>query len=90
MSNFKAVNDFLVIEPIFEEVVSSSGMVFSTQDMKDVRYAKAKVFLCSVEIPTDIVKDGDVVYYDKAAEHKVVIDGKKYSLVRRRDLVVVE
>jgi len=90
MSNFKAVNDFLVIEPIFEEVVSSSGMVFSTQDMKDVRYAKARVFLCSVEIPTDIVKNGDVVYYDKAAEHKVVIDGNKYSLVRRRDLVVVE
>jgi co-chaperonin GroES (HSP10) len=90
MSKFKAVNDFLVIEPIHEEMVSSSGMVFSTQDIKDVRYAKAKVFMCSIEIPTDIVKDGDVVYYDKAAEQKVIIDGTKYSLVRRRDLVAVE
>jgi len=39
----KPINKYIVIDPIDEQLVSSSGLILSTEDAKAFRYKKANV-----------------------------------------------
>lgn len=83
----KPINKYLVIDPIDEQLVSSSGLILSTEDAKSFRYKKATVVEPGTQI--DTIHKGDVIYYDKNAGHSMMIGDATYTIILERDVVVV-
>lgn len=83
----KAVNKYIIIEKILEEMRTESGLLLSGEDSNEFRYNKGVVVNPGTNV--DTVKEGDVIYYDKSSGHTMVIQDKKYTIILERDVVVV-
>jgi len=76
----------LIIENITEELKSNSGLIMTGEDMSNLRYRKSKVVSAGTEV--DCVKDGDIIYHDSRAGHKVKLDDKVYGVILEREVVI--
>jgi co-chaperonin GroES (HSP10) len=83
----KAINKYIIIEKISEEMKTESGLLLSGEDANEFRYKKGRVVNPGTNV--DTVKEGDVIYYDKSSGHTMVIQDKKYTIILERDVVVV-
>jgi co-chaperonin GroES (HSP10) len=83
----RAIGKYIVIDRVSEEVKSSSGLFLSGDDVNSLRYKKGVVVNPGTDV--SVVKEGDVIYYDKSAGHDIVINGDKRSIILERDVVVV-
>lgn len=83
----KAINKYIIIEKILEEMRTDSGLLLSGQDANEFRYNKGVVVNPGTNV--DTVKEGDVIYYDKSSGHTMVIQDKKFTIILERDVVVV-
>ena len=54
---------------------------------EDIRYIEAKVLSIGEEVVG--VKEGDMIFYDRHAGHKIDIDKETYHVIRLGDVVVV-
>ena len=84
----KAVNDYIVVEPIKEQKTTSGGLLLTDDTDTDNRYKKAKVV--SVGNLAELIKEGSVVMYDQHAGHDITYDGLLYKVIRLRDVVLAE
>ena len=76
----------MIIENITEELKSNSGLIMTGEDMSNLRYSKSKVVSAGTEV--DCVKDGDIIYHDSRAGHKVKLDDKVYGVILEREVVI--
>ena len=76
----------MIIENITEELKSNSGLIMTGEDMSSLRYRKSKVVSAGTEV--DCVKDGDIIYHDSRAGHKVKLDDKVYGVILEREVVI--
>ena len=83
----KAINNFIIIEPIKEEHKKEKGLLIIDQHVDDVRYLKAKII--SVGNMTEGVKVNDIIYYDRRAGHGIEYDDNLYQVIRQQDVVLV-
>ncbi len=84
----KAVGKCLVIEKIKEGTTKTKGgLLLAENQREDIRYLQAKVLSIGDEIVG--VKEGDMIFYDRHAGHKIEIDKDIYHLIRLSDVVVV-
>tara|TARA_B100000963_G_scaffold361532_1_gene397486 strand:- start:1241 stop:1498 length:258 start_codon:yes stop_codon:yes gene_type:complete len=83
----KAINNFIIIEPIKEEPKKEEGLLIMDQHVDDVRYLKAKIV--SVGNMTEGVKENDIIYYDRRAGHGIEYDNNLYQVIRQQDVVLV-
>ena len=83
----KAINKYIIIEKISEEMRTESGLLLSGEDANEFRYNKGVVVCPGTNV--DTVNEGDVIYYDKSSGHTMVIQDKKYTIILERDVVVV-
>lgn len=83
----KAVNKYIIIEKINQEIKTASGLLLSGDDANEFRYNKGVVINPGSNV--DTVKEGDVIYYDKSSGHSMVIEDKRYTIILERDVVVV-
>ena len=83
----QTINKYIIIETIAEEIKTQSGLLLSGDDANQLRYKKGKVINPGTEV--SVIKEGDVIYYDKSSGHSVVIQDKKYTIILERDVVVV-
>jgi|TARA_B100001758_G_scaffold220766_1_gene209699 co-chaperonin GroES (HSP10) len=84
----RAIGNNLIIKKIEESNQETKGGLILTQKQReDIRFQKAKV----VEIGDSIVavKKEDIIYFDKAAAHKIEIDKEPYHVIRQENVVVV-
>ena len=83
----KPIGKHIVVKKIDEEVKTSSGLLLSSKDVGDMRYAKAK----AIKVGTDVsvINDGDVLYYDKSRSYAMVIEDESYTVISEGDVVVV-
>ena len=83
----KPIGKHIVLSKIDEEVKTSSGLLLSSKDIGDMRYAKGR----AVKVGTDVsvINDGDVLYYDKSRSYTMVIEDESYIIISERDVVVV-
>lgn len=83
----KPIGKHIVIKKVDEEVKTSSGLLLSSKDIGDMRYAKGRV----VKVGTDVsvISDGDTLYYDKSRSYTMVIEDESYIVISERDVVVV-
>lgn len=83
----QAVNKYIIVETIVEEMKTESGLLLSGDDSNEFRYKKAKVKNPGTTVET--VKEGDMIYYDKSSGHTMVLNDKQYTIIQERDVVVV-
>jgi len=84
----QAVNDYVIVDRIKEEPKKVSGLLLTDDTDQDNRYKKANIISVGNDVP--IVKNGDVVYYDKHAGHDIGYNNEMYRVIRARDIVIVE
>ena len=65
----KAVNHYIVIEPIKQDHKKVGGLVLTDDINEDNRYLKAKVL--SVGNLVEGIKEKDIVYYDKTNGRRI-------------------
>ena len=84
----KAVGKNLIIQKIKEGVKETKGgLLLAEKQREDIRYVEAKVFKIGDEVVG--VKEGDSIFYDRHAGHKIEINKDIYHLIRLGDVVVV-
>ena len=83
----RAVNKYIIVETIVEEMKTESGLMLSGDDANDFRYKKALVINPGTNV--DTVKEGDTIYYDRSSGHTMILQNKNYTIILERDVVVV-
>ena len=83
----KAHNHYVIINKI-KETKKTSGLILTESHNEDVRYFKGKVI--SVGNLVEVIKEGDVVYYDRHAGHGIEFNEKFYFVIRASDIVLVD
>jgi len=84
----KAVNHFILIDPIKEEPKpTETGLILTEKHNDDIRYRKAKVV--SVGSNVQALNDGDIIYYDRHAGYGVQFEENYYLVIKEQDVVVV-
>ena len=84
----KAVNDYVIVDIIKEEPKKVSGLILTDETDEDNRYKKANII--STGEMVEVVKEGDVIFYDKHAGHDIGYNDELYRVIRMRDIVLVE
>ena len=84
----KAVNNFILIDPIKEEIKpTETGLILTEKQNDDIRYRKAKVV--SVGSNVKSLNDSDIIYYDRHSGYGVQFEDEYYLVIRESDVVVV-
>tara|TARA_R100001443_G_scaffold11682_1_gene21250 strand:- start:241 stop:498 length:258 start_codon:yes stop_codon:yes gene_type:complete len=84
----QAINDYVIIDKIKKGPKKVGGLILTDQTDESNRYKKANII--SVGNLVDIVKKGDVIYYDGIAGHDIAYNNTMYRVIRARDIVIVE
>ena len=84
----QAINDYVIVDKIKVEPKKVSGLILTDDTDIDNRYKKANVI--SAGNLVEVVKKGDVIFYDKHAGHDIGYDDDLYRVIRMRDIVLVE
>lgn len=84
----KAINYFVVVEKIKEAPKKVKGLELTEKQNKDVRYVKGKVI--SVGDQINMLKEGDLVRYDKHAGHGIEWKDDLYYVLKISDIVLIE
>jgi len=84
----KAVNHYIVIDPIKNEPKKVGGLILTDEVNEDNRYLKAKVV--SVGNLVEGIQIDDIVYYDKHAGHGIQHKDKFYGVIKQMDVVLID
>lgn len=84
----RAVGKCLIIEKIKEGTTKTKGgLMLAENQREDIRYIEANVLSIGEEVVG--IKEGDRIFYDRHAGHKIDIDKDTYQVIRLGDVVVV-
>ena len=83
----KPIGKYIVIKSIKEELKTESGLLLSNEDANNFRYKKGKVIKPGTDV--SVINIDDIVYYDGAAGHQMLIEDNPYTIIQERDVVVV-
>ena len=84
----KAVNDYVIVDIIKEGPKKVGGFILTDETDETNRYRKANII--SVGNMVEVVKTGDIIYYDAFAGHDISYNDSMYRVIRSRDIVIVE
>ena len=84
----KAIGSNLIIQKVKEGTTTTKGGLLLAENQRDdIRYILANVI--SVGNDTAGIKEGDKIYYDRHAGHKIDIKKDVYHIIKLQDVVVV-
>ena len=84
----RAIGNNLVIKKIEKpNKTTKGGLILSEKQREDVRFQKAEVIKVGDTVVA--VKEKDIIYFDKAAAHRIEIDKEPYHVIRQENVVVV-
>ena len=83
----RAINNFIVIDKVEEEVKTDSGLLLTASDVDEFRYKKAKVIQPGTDVKN--IKSEDLIYFDKSAGFSLMLHNTTYTVIAERDIVVV-
>tara|TARA_R100001480_G_scaffold4578_1_gene11033 strand:+ start:199 stop:456 length:258 start_codon:yes stop_codon:yes gene_type:complete len=83
----KPIGKYIIIKTIKEELKTESGLLLSSQDAQSFRYKKAEVVKQGTDVK--VINSGDIIYYDGATGHEMLIEENPYTVILERDVVVV-
>tara|TARA_R100001129_G_scaffold186105_2_gene176481 strand:+ start:333 stop:590 length:258 start_codon:yes stop_codon:yes gene_type:complete len=83
----RPIGKYIIINKIKEEKKTKSGLLLSADDVDSFRYQKGKVIKPGTLV--NEINEGDIIYFDKAAGHSMLIKDEPYTVITERDVVVV-
>ena len=84
----KAIGRNLIIEKVKEGTTKTKGgLLLAENHIDDIRYVEAKILSIGTEV--EGVKEGDSIFYDRHAGHKIEIEKETYQVIKLQDVVVV-
>ncbi|MGB0975157.1 MAG: hypothetical protein ACPGU9_09230 [Flavobacteriaceae bacterium] len=84
----RAVNKFIIIKSIKEEIKpNDSGLILTEKHKDEIRYRKAEVR--SVGNYVEGITAGDNIYYDRFAGYGIDYEGELLQVIKEQDVVVV-
>ena len=84
----RAIGNNLVIKKIEKpNKTTKGGLILSEKQREDIRFQKAEVIKVGDTVVA--VKEKDIIYFDKAAAHRIEIDKEPYHVIRQENVVVV-
>ena len=84
----KAIGRNLIIKKIKEGTTKTKGgLLLAENQREDIRYTEADIL--SVGEQVEGLKEGDKIFFDRHAGHKIEIDKKTYHVIKAQDVVVV-
>ena len=84
----KAINYYLIVDKIKEAPLKVGGLELTEKQNSDVRYLRAKVISAGENVP--VIKEGDIIRYDKHAGHGIEWKEKLYYVLKAPDVVIIE
>ena len=81
------IGKYIAIKPVEEELKTKSCLLLSAQDAEEFRYKKGLVVKPGSDV--SVIKDNDLIYYDRNAGHTMLIDNEQITIIQERDVVVV-
>ena len=84
----KAVGKNLIINITKEGTTKTKGgLLLAENQREDIRYVEANI----VSVGDEVVglKQGDKIYFDRHAGHKIEINKTSYRVIKAQDIVVV-
>jgi len=87
LNNMKAVGKYIVITEIIEQHKTESGILLTSDDSNQLRYKKGIIVVPGTDV--SVVKKDDVVFYDKNAGHKMMLNEEMVTIISERDIVIV-
>ena len=84
----KAINHYIIVEDIKTEPKKVAGLIMTEELDSDNRYIKAKVV--SAGNLVEVIKENDIIYYDKHAGHGVQYKDILYHVIRLGDVVLID
>ena len=84
----QAINDYVIVDKIKEGPKKVGGLILTDETDETNRYKKANVI--SVGNLVEMIKKGDVIYYDGISGHDIAYKDDMYKVIRSRDIVLVE
>lgn len=84
----KAIGINLVIQKVKEGTTTTKGgLLLAENHRDDIRYIEAKVIQVGDQVVG--VKQGDSIFYDRHAGHKIEVDKETYQVIKLGDVVIV-
>ena len=84
----KAIGRNIIIEKLKEGTTATKGgLLLAENQREDIRYTEADIL--SVGEQVEGLKEGDKIFFDRHAGHKIEIDKKTYHVIKAQDVVVV-
>lgn len=83
----KAVGKYIVIKEIVEKHKTESGILLTSDDSNLLRYKKGIIKIPGTDVT--VVEEGDTIYYDKNAGHRMMLNEEIVHIILERDIVVV-
>ena len=84
----KAIGRNLIIEKKKEGTTKTKGgLLLAENQREDIRYTEADIL--SVGEQVEGLKEGDKIFFDRHAGHKIEINKKTYHVIKAQDVVVV-
>jgi co-chaperonin GroES (HSP10) len=84
----KPIGKYIVVASIDEELKTESGIILSGEDANQFRYRKGRVIKPGSDVT--VIKEGDIIYYDKGHSFTMIIGNEPHTIIREVDVVVVE
>ena len=84
----RAIGSNVIIKKIEESnQKTKGGLILTEKQREDIRFQQAKVIKVGDSVVA--VKENDVIYFDKAAAHRIEIEKEPYHVIRQENVVVV-
>ena len=85
--SFKPIGPRLLVKEIEVDKTNASGLILTTSVNSII--VKGKVVKVSATID-ELIKEDDVVYYDKRVTTPLELEGEKYSVIEYKHLQAIE
>lgn len=82
----KVVGRYLLIE-ILDEKPEEGKLIKNPHS--DLEFRKAKVVKVGGDIPSDVVNEEDIIYFNRKMGHDIYIEENKYRVITIEQVVVV-
>ncbi len=83
-----AVGKNIIIKDTQEKTTKTKGgLILAEKQREDIRYQEAEVLIPGSDVT--LLKKGDKIFYDKHAALKVDIEGKVFSIIKEKDIVII-
>jgi chaperonin GroES len=84
----KAIGRNIVINKIKEGTTTTKGgLLLAENQREDIRYTEATII--SIGEQVEGLEEGDSIYFDRHAGHKIEVDKQTYHVIKAQDVVVV-